>query len=503
MPNGPIVLIIRDGWGKGKDDETNAIFMADTPYTDLYEKEYPTSTLKAHGLDVGLPPSTQGNSEVGHINIGAGRIVYQSLTRIDKAIEDESFFSNEIFINAIDTAKSNNSAIHLMGLVQEEGVHAVTRHCLALLKLCKHYNYTKVLVHAFLDGRDTPPKSAKTHLKFLQDGINEIGCGRIASIIGRYFAMDRDTRWDRTKLAYDALIDGKGESVIDWEEGINNAYTAGETDEFIKPRLINYTGMDVNDVVIFFNFRLDRARQITKAFIEPDFKQFETKSHNIRFITMTHYYDNGHFIEAFPLLDNKNILGAVLANHNLRQLRCAETEKYAHVTFFFNSQKNEPFPNQDNILVPSPKVATYDLQPEMSAYIVRDQLLEAIGKDIYDVIICNFANGDMVGHTGIFSAAVRAVEVVDECVHNVVSAILNKKGIAIVCADHGNVEQMFLDDGSPMTAHTTNDVPITLICPKKNLKLRDGGRLSDLAPTILSLLNIEIPKEMTGESLII
>ncbi|MGA1869140.1 MAG: 2,3-bisphosphoglycerate-independent phosphoglycerate mutase [bacterium] len=502
MPQRPICLIIRDGWGKGKEDETNAIFIARTPYTDQFEKEYPTTTLKAHGLDVGLPEGNQGNSEVGHLNIGAGRIVYQSLTRIDKAIKEGDFFTNKVFLDAIGKAKANNSTLHLMGLVQEEGVHAVTRHCLALLELCTRNNFNNVLVHAFLDGRDTPPKSAYKHLTFLQEGIDRLGCGRIASLIGRYYAMDRDKRWDRIKLAYDALRSGKGEIVANWEEGINDAYAAGETDEFVKPRLINYGGMATNDVVIFFNFRLDRTRQLTKAFVEPDFNEFETCAHAIHFVGMTHYYDDGHFIEAFPPLENKNILGEVISRAGLTQLRCAETEKYAHVTFFFNNQINDPFPHQDNILVNSPKVATYDLQPEMSAYIVRDRLVEAINADKYDVIICNFANGDMVGHTGVFKAAVKAAEVVDECVHDVLSALQRRDGIALVTADHGNAEQMLLADGSPMTAHTCNDVPFSLI-GAGDVTLRDDGRLCDIAPTILVLLGIKQPQEMTGKSLII
>jgi 2,3-bisphosphoglycerate-independent phosphoglycerate mutase len=502
MAKRPVCLIIRDGWGIGKKDHTNAIYVAKTPYTDFYESNYPCSVILTSGLSVGLPEGYQGNSEVGHLNIGSGRIIYQSLTRIDKAISEGDFFTNNAFCEAIEIAKSKNSTIHLMGLIQEEGVHAVTRHCIALLKLCKNLNATNVVIHALTDGRDTPPKSALEHLGFLQKGIDDIGIGRIATVIGRYYAMDRDKRWDRTELAYRAIMEGKGKQVASWQEAINDAYKNNETDEFIKPRIINYNGINKDDVMIFFNFRFDRTRQLTMAIVEPSFKEFSTIPHNIHFVAMTHYYDNGHFVEAFPEIPNTNILGEVLSKHGLKQLRCAETEKYAHVTFFFNGQRNEPFENEDRILVNSPKVPTYDLKPEMSAFEVRDKLLEAIASNKYDVIIINFANGDMVGHTGVFEAAVKAVETVDTCVHSVVEAVLQKGGVCILAADHGNAEQMFLEDGSPMTAHTTNPVPLTLI-GAGNVKLREKGMLCDIAPTILDLLDIEKPKEMTGTSLII
>jgi len=498
----PLVLIIRDGWGKGNEEKSNAIFSGNTPHTDSYEKNWPTTVVKPSGTAVGLPEGYQGNSEVGHLNIGAGRVVYQSLTRIDKSIADGDFFTNDALLEALRTAKSRKSTVHLMGLIQEEGVHAVTRHCHALLKMCARENVDKVLIHALTDGRDTPPKSAREHLRFLQEGIDRTGIGRVATVIGRYYAMDRDRRWDRTEQAYRALMKGEGIAVGSWNDAIDSAYAAGENDEFIKPRSIDYEGAGENDVMIFFNFRFDRTRQLTKAIVEPDFSEFKTVPHSIHFVAMTHYYDNGHFAEAFPELHNENILGEVLAVNGLKQLRSAETEKYAHVTFFFNSLGNEPFEGEDRILVDSPKVATYDLQPEMSAFEVRDKLVEAVESEKYDVIVCNFANGDMVGHTGVYDAVVKAVETVDTCVHDVVEAATAKGGCCILTADHGNAEQTALPDGSPMTAHTVNDVPLTIVGCDKNARLREGGRLCDIAPTMLHILGIEKPPEMTGTSLI-
>lgn len=499
----PICLIIRDGWGRGKKDASDAIYRAKTPHTDEYEKFFPTTIINASGESVGLPAGYQGNSEVGHLNIGAGRVVYQSLTRIDKSIKDGDFFTNKAFLNAINYAKKNNSNLHLIGLIQEEGVHAVTRHCIALLELCKQQDFSNVLIHALTDGRDTPPKSAHEHLQYLQDAIDRVGIGRIVTVIGRYYAMDRDRRWDRTELAYRAIMEGRGKKVSYWRGGIDDAYAAGETDEFIKPRLMDdYDGIGRNDAFVFFNFRFDRTRQLTKAIVEQDFSEFKTIEHNIHLVAMTHYYDNGNFEEAYSELENENIFGEVIAKNGLTQLRCAETEKYAHVTFFFNSLNNEPFENEDRILVNSPKVATYDLQPEMSAYEVRDKIVEAINRDKYDVIIINFANCDMVGHTGVFEAIIKAVETVDGCVHDVVEAVRAKDGVCLVFADHGNAEQTKLEDGSPMTAHTTNPVPLTII-NAGDIALRDGGRLSDIAPTALEFMGIEQPKEMTGRSLII
>jgi 2,3-bisphosphoglycerate-independent phosphoglycerate mutase len=498
----PVCLVIRDGWGKGKNEPSNAIYMAKTPFTNEYEKNFPTTLIETSGLSAGLPAGYQGNSEVGHLNIGAGRIVYQSLTRIDQSVVDGDFFENPAFLGAINFARKRNGTLHLAGLIQEEGVHAVTRHCIALLELCKKEKLDRVAIHAITDGRDTPPKSAEEHLSFLEKGIQKTGVGRIATVMGRYYAMDRDNRWERTERAYKAVMQGEGEKASDWREAVFKAYAAGETDEFIKPRIIGYRGISENDAFLFFNFRFDRTRQLTKAMVEPDFTQFARPSVVRHFVAMTHYYDNGHFIEAYPEVENKNILGEVLAKAGIRQFRCAETEKYAHVTFFFNSLRNEPFKGEDRVLVPSPKVSTYDLKPEMSAPEVRDKLVEAVNGGNYGAVICNFANGDMVGHTGVYDAIIKAVETVDTCVHDVVESVRGKGGACIIAADHGNAEQTRLDDGSPMTAHTTNPVPLSII-GAGSFKLRGGGRLCDIAPTMLELLGIEQPKEMTGESLII
>jgi 2,3-bisphosphoglycerate-independent phosphoglycerate mutase len=498
----PICLIIRDGWGKGKNEPSNAIVMAKTPFTDEYEKDFPTTLVRTSGLSAGLPEGYQGNSEVGHLNIGAGRIVYQSLTRIDKSVTDGDFFGNPAFLGAIRFARESGGTLHLAGLIQEEGVHAVTRHCIALLELCKKERFDRVAIHAITDGRDTPPKSAEEHLALLEKGMKKTGVGRIATVMGRYYAMDRDNRWERTERAYRAVMQGEGEKVADWREAVRNAYAAGEGDEFFKPRILGYRGMNENDSFIFFNFRFDRTRQLTKALVEPEFTPFKRPSVVRHFVAMTHYYDNGNFIEAYPEVENRNILGEVLAGRGLKQFRCAETEKYAHVTFFFNSLRNEPFTGEDRVLVPSPKVATYDLKPEMSAFEVRDKLVEAVTGKKYDAIICNFANGDMVGHTGVYDAIIRAVETVDTCVHDVVEAVRRQGGVCIITADHGNAEQTKLDDGSPMTAHTTNPVPLTLIGAGP-VGLKSGGRLCDIAPTMLELFDIPKPADMTGESLIV
>lgn len=501
MKHRPVCLIIRDGWGRGAEEASNAIYSTPTPHTDRYEREYPTTLVKADGLAVGLPAGSQGNSEVGHLTIGAGRIIYQSLTRIDNAVEDESFFKNEALVEAVRLAKQRGSTLHLVGLIQEEGVHAVTRHGVALLELCKREGLDNVVVHAITDGRDTPPRSAGEHMAVLDEGIRKVGVGRVASVIGRYYAMDRDTRWDRTQMAYDAIIKGEGQAVSSWQEAVSDAYAADENDEFIKPRLIDYAGAGKDDVMIFFNFRLDRTRQLTRAVCEPDFDGFETVDHNIHFVGMTHYYDDGHFAEAFSPLSTADLLGEVISKAGLKQLRCAETEKYAHVTFFFNGQLNDPFPGEERIMVKSPDVATYDLKPEMSIYEVRDKLLAAIEDDTYDVIITNFANCDMVGHTGVYEAIEQAVKAVDECTHEVVEKVLAKGGACIVTADHGNSDQTELPDGSPMTAHTTNPVPLMVI-GNGDCNLREGGTLADIAPTLLDLLKMEKPEEMSGESLI-
>lgn len=497
----PVCLIIMDGWGIAPADEKNALAKAYTPNFDRYSDMFPNATLRADGLNVGLPEGNQGNSEVGHLNIGAGRIIKQMLVRINDDIEDGSFYENEVLKGAIEYCRRNRSNLHLMGLIQDQGVHAVTRHCKALLTLCRRMDFDDVYIHIFSDGRDTPPRSAAKYIEDLETGIEKAGRGKIGSIIGRYYAMDRDTNWDRIKIAYDGLTKPKGIVCNDWKEAIKNAYDAGESDEFIRPRIIRgFQGIKDRDAVINFNYRLDRAREITHAFTDTKFKEFERDKLDIKYVGFTDYYDNGEFEIAFPPVRHKNILGEVVSNHGLKQLRCAETEKYAHVTFFFNDSNETPFDGEDRILVHSPKVATYDLQPEMSAYQVKDKLLEAIASDKYDVIICNFANCDMVGHTGVFDAVIRAVETVDECVGEVTEAVLAKGGAVIITADHGNAECMFLDDGSPMTAHTTNPVPV-IVCGIGDVELIKDGRLCDLAPTLLKIMGIEQPVEMTGRPL--
>lgn len=503
MPQKPICLIIRDGWGRGPENSANAIWSADTPNADRYEASCPTILIKTSGLDVGLPPDTQGNSEVGHLNIGAGRVVYQSLTRIDKEIEEGRFFENPALRQAIELSRQRGSCLHLMGLVQDEGVHAMSRHAVAILEMCARAGQKRVLVHAISDGRDTPPQSAKTHLNWLQTEIDRVGVGRIASLVGRYYAMDRDQRWDRTELAYRLLMHGEGIQAADWREAVDQAYAAGENDEFIRPRRMDFYGIADDDVFIFFNFRFDRTRQLTRAMVESDFSAFPTRKHNVHFVAMTHYYDNGNFIEAFPEINYENILGEVVAKAGLTQLRCSETEKFAHVTFFFNALKNDPFPGEERILVDSPKVATYDLQPEMSANEVCQRLLAAIEQGRHELIVCNFANCDMVGHTGVYEAIIQAVQTVDACVGRVVDAVLARGGAVLLTADHGNAEQTRLEDGSPMTAHTRNPVPLSLIGAAAGVRLRQDGRLSDIAPTILDLLGIAQAPEMTGQSLLI
>ncbi|MEA1945020.1 MAG: 2,3-bisphosphoglycerate-independent phosphoglycerate mutase, partial [Euryarchaeota archaeon] len=486
-----LILIILDGFGLKESPDGNAIAYADTSHIDLLRKRYPTCMLQAAGEAVGLPDGQMGNSEVGHLNIGAGRIVYQDLTRINKAVADKTFFRNPILQKAIEHAKMHNSSLHLMGLLSDGGVHSHLSHLLALLEFASA-NHVTPLIHAFLDGRDVPPKSALEYIRAL-DGY------RIGTVAGRYYAMDRDNRWDRTEKAYRALVNREGVVAERASDAVHKGYARGETDEFILPTIVNdYTPIADNDSIIFFNFRPDRARQITRAFVDDDFSHFERqKLNDLYFVCMTEYDSTINAHVAYAPEHITNTLGEVLSKHGLRQLRIAETEKYAHVTFFFNGGVETPYPGEDRCLIPSPKVATYDLKPEMSAYVVTDAVIERI--ESYDVIILNYANCDMVGHTGVFDAAVKAVETVDTCVGRVIDAVQRIGGSAIITADHGNAEEMTDEDGTPHTAHTTNPVPLILVTDQM-VRIRNG-KLADIAPTMLEILGIPKPAEMTGESL--
>lgn len=495
----PVVLIIRDGWGIRKEKRGNAIALGNTPNSDSYIKEYPTCILKCHGKDVGLPGGYQGNSEVGHLNIGSGRIVTEMLTRINKSIKNRSFFRNKVLLDAVRNCKKNSSTFHIMGLVQDEGVHAHQRHCVALLELAKKEGLKDVVVHVFSDGRDTPPKSALEFIGYLKKHMKKLGVGKFGVLVGRYYAMDRDKRWKRTELAYNALVKAKGRKAKTVRQAVLDAYRKGETDEFIKPRIVgDFSGIRDKDSVVFFNYRLDRARQLTHAFIDKKFSYFRREKKDVHFVCFAEYYDDLPLEPAFEEQHMKNILGEVLSKNNLKQLRSAETEKYAHVTFFFNGEIEKPFKGEDRVLVHSPKVPTYDMQPEMSAYKVTKKVLAEIKKGKHDVIIINYANGDMVGHTGKLKAAIKAVEVVDECVQKVVDAATARGGVCLVTADHGNCEDMV---GDEETSHTTNDVYLHIIGLEKKAKLKNG-RLADIAPTMLRILGIKKPKEMTGKSLV-
>lgn len=509
MNKTPVMLIVLDGWGIGKEYAGNAVYLANTPNFDRLMNRFPNTQLKASGLAVGLPEGQMGNSEVGHLNIGAGRVVYQELTRITKSIKDGDFFEKEEFLRAIENAKNNNSKLHLMGLVSDGGVHSHDTHLYALLELCAREDFDRVYIHAFLDGRDVPPTIGKQHLSELQQKIEEIGVGKIATVSGRYYAMDRDRRWDRTKLAYDAMVLGKGKVNECPIEAVGKSYEEGINDEFVIPTVIVEEGepiatIDNGDSVIFFNFRPDRARQITRAIVDEEFEGFEReKKVETFFVTMTEYdktIKNVHI--AFKTEIPTNTLGEYISKLGLSQLRIAETEKYAHVTFFFNGGREVPFQNEDRVLIPSPKVATYDLKPEMSAFEVKDEVLNRLNQDKYDLIVLNFANPDMVGHTGKLEAAIKAVETVDTCLGEIVDLLLKKGGKALITADHGNAEMMIDEkDNSPITSHTTNKVPLILV-GEEDVKLREGI-LADIAPTILDMMGIEKPKEMTGETLII
>ena len=504
-------LLILDGFGiGGSDPKSNAILAAGTPNIDRLKAEYCSTAIGASGLDVGLPEGQMGNSEVGHMNMGAGRIVYQELTRITKEINDGDFFKNEALLTAMKNARDNDSAIHFMGLLSDGGVHSHNTHLYGLLEMAKREGLKKVYVHCFLDGRDTPPASGKGYIEELEAKMKEIGVGEIGVISGRYYAMDRDNRWDRVELAYKALTKGEGVKGTDAAEAVQASYDNDKTDEFVLPTVIEKDGKPVTvvqdgDSVVFFNFRPDRAREITRAFCDDDFKGFEREKRlNLTYVCFTDYDETiPNKLVAFHKVLLHNTFGEYLAAHNMTQVRIAETEKYAHVTFFFNGGVEEPNKGEDRILVKSPKVATYDLQPEMSAPQVCDKLVEAIKSEKYDVVIINFANPDMVGHTGVESAAVKAVETVDECVGRAVEAVKEVNGQMFICADHGNAEQLVdYETGEPFTAHTTNPVPFILVNADPKYGLREGGCLADIVPTLIELMGMEQPEEMTGKSLL-
>ena len=511
MSKRPTVLMILDGYGLNERKDHNAIAEAKTSVMDKLMAECPFVKGYASGLAVGLPDGQMGNSEVGHLNMGAGRIVYQELTRITKEIEDGDFFENKALLHAMENAKENGTALHMYGLLSDGGVHSHNTHLYALLEMAKRHGLKKVYVHCFLDGRDTPPESGKEFVQALQDKMEEIGVGEIATVSGRYYAMDRDNRWDRIQKAYVALTKGEGVTAASGVEAVAQSYEKGETDEFVLPTVVMKNGAPVatiqdGDSIIFFNFRPDRAREITRTFCCDEFDGFDRGPRKkVVYVCFTEYdvtIPNKEI--AFEKVSITNTFGEFLAAHHMTQARIAETEKYAHVTFFFNGGVEAPNEGEDRILVKSPKVATYDLKPEMSAYEVCDRFVEAIKSGKYDVIITNFANPDMVGHTGVEAAAIKAIEAVDSCVGRVVDAIKEVDGQMFICADHGNAEQLVdYETGEPFTAHTTNPVPFILVNYDSNYTLREGGRLADIVPTLIEMMGMEKPKEMTGESLLI
>lgn len=512
----PFVLLIRDGWGYNpnpEEDANNAVKQADTPYDDMLMSQYPNCLIETSGEAVGLPEGTMGNSEVGHQNIGAGRIVFQESVRITRAIRDGSFFENEQFNKAIERVKSNNGKIHLMGLCSDIGVHSLLGHLYGLLELCKRRDCSSVYLHAFMDGRDSPPTSGKGYLADIEAKMSEIGVGEIATIMGRFYAMDRDQRWDRVEAAYNCMTTGNGGQADTAEQAMQKSYDADVTDEFVEPLCI--TDADGNpkalvedgDAVIFFNFRGDRPREITRAFVDDDFESFaRSKKIDLYYICLTQYDATIDAPVAFPKLPKmKNIAGAYWGQLGLKQFRCAETEKYAHVTFFFNDYTEEPFAGEDRQIVASPKVRTYDEKPEMSAYEVRDKVLERLEANEHDIYVLNFANPDMVGHTGDLKAAIQAAHAVDECVGAILEKVDALGGAAVVLADHGNFERMYdTQNGMEHTAHTIGKVPFVVFDEtKRNCKLRDGGSLADVVPTLLEMMEIDKPEEMTGESLLV
>lgn len=504
------LLLILDGFGINENNEANAVAGAKKPNIDAIMKKYPTVKGYASGMDVGLPDGQMGNSEVGHLNMGAGRIVYQQLTSITKAILDGDFFKNAALVKAMNVCKENNSALHLFGLLSDGGVHSHIEHLYGLLEMAKKEGLSKVYVHAFLDGRDTPPTSAKGFMEQLVAKMNEIGVGKVASISGRYYAMDRDNRWERVEQAYNAIALGKGAEAADPVKAIADSYENDKNDEFVMPTVITENGKAIGkikpeDSIIFFNFRPDRAREMTRVFCDPEFDGFERERIGAAFTTFTQYDITMPNAEVCFLPEAlTNTFGEFLAKNGKTQLRIAETEKYAHVTFFFNGGEEEANEGEDRILIPSPKVATYDLQPEMSVPEVSEKLDAAIRSGKYDVIICNFANPDMVGHTGNLEAAEKAIEAVDTAVGKVIKAIEETNGYAFICADHGNAEQMVdYTNGEAFTAHTTNPVPFVLVNYKEGVTLKEGGKLADIAPTLIEMMGMEKPAEMTGESLLV
>lgn len=512
MGKKPTVLMILDGYGLNEKTNGNAVAEAKTPVMDKLMKECPFVKGNASGMAVGLPEGQMGNSEVGHLNMGAGRIVYQELTRITKEIEDGTFFENPALEKAIENCRENHSDLHLFGLLSDGGVHSHNTHMYGLLELAKRNGIENVYLHAFLDGRDTAPTSGKGFVEDALEKMKEIGVGKIATVMGRYYVMDRDNRWDRVEKAYKALVNGVGETADSAMAAVEQSYAKGENDEFVLPTVVLENGKPTatvkdKDSVIFYNFRPDRAREITRAFCDDAFTGFEReggRKHTIYVVFTEYDVTIPNKIVAFHKVEITNTFGEFLAANGKTQLRTAETEKYAHVTFFFNGGVEEPNPNEERLLVKSPKVATYDLQPEMSAYKVCDGLVDAIKSDKYDVIIINFANPDMVGHTGVEDAAIKAVEAVDECVGRAVEAIREVDGQMFICADHGNAEQLVdYETGAPFTAHTTNPVPFILVNYDPEYTLREGGCLADIAPTLIEMMGMEQPKEMTGKSLLI
>ncbi|MGP6138674.1 MULTISPECIES: 2,3-bisphosphoglycerate-independent phosphoglycerate mutase [unclassified Jeotgalibaca] len=508
MNKKPVAIIILDGFGCRDEIIGNAVAQAKKPNFDRYWNTYPHATMAASGLAVGLPEGQMGNSEVGHTNIGAGRVVYQSLTRIDKAIQDGEFLTNDALKGAYQHAIDNDSTLHLFGLVSDGGVHSQLGHILALIESAKHKGVKKLCLHAFLDGRDVDPHAAPGYIKTIENKMAEVGLGEIATVSGRYYAMDRDKRWERVNLAYNAVMHGEGPQFPSAQAVVEHSYANNITDEFVLPSVIVKDGVPVgtvkdNDAAIFFNFRPDRAIQLSNAFSNETWTEFDrgVRPQNIKFVTMTLYQDTVLADVAFPPIGLKNVLAEVLSNNGKTQLHVAETEKYPHVTFFMNGGKHDPFEGEDRILIPSPKVATYDLKPEMSAYEVGDALSAAIDEDKYDAIMLNFANPDMVGHSGMLEPTIKAIEAVDENLGKVVDNIIAHGGYAIIFADHGNADTMITPEGTPHTAHTT--VPVPVIVTKPGVTLRTDGKLADVAPTMLDLMGVAQPEEMTGETLIV